>query len=225
MHEEIVCFRCGNYYNASWNVGPVEESKSSCSACGSKLKKKGIVEAHISQQVNRDSQIFQSSGLEQSSLLGCGANYGSNSTFGISSSQINNIQLPNVDETVSPVLEQQVSFAKTFQEQLCTNLQDLAISSDAILENETDIGCVLLKSPISPLKKPKHEPAVAFTFTASSSPNKAKSHTSSSSMSSKHRAVLKQLVFPSEEYKPQSPPDLEINTSSLIDAPVREMSK
>ncbi|KAL3509587.1 hypothetical protein ACH5RR_028988 [Cinchona calisaya] len=189
------------------------------------VKEKGIVKDHIPQQVNKDCQIFQSRGLEQSSLLGSGANYRSNSTFGISSSQINNIQLPNVDESVPPVVEQQVSFAETFQEQLCTNLQDLAISNDAILKNETGIGCVLLKSPISPLKEPKHEPPVAFTFTASSSPNKAKSHTSSSSMSSKHRAVLKQLVFPSEEYKPQSPPDLEINTSSLIDAPIREMSK
>ncbi|KAL3535053.1 hypothetical protein ACH5RR_003514 [Cinchona calisaya] len=189
------------------------------------LKKKGIVEDHIPQQINRDSQIFQSSGLEQSSLLGSSANYGSNSTFGISSSQINNIQLPNVDETVPPVDEQQVSFAETLQEQLCTNLQDLAISSNAMLENKIDIGCVLLKSPMFPLKEPKHEPPVAFTFTASSSPNKAKSHTLSSSMSSKHRTMLKPLVFPSEEYKPQSPPDLEINTSSLIDVPIREMSK
>ncbi|KAL3509584.1 hypothetical protein ACH5RR_028985 [Cinchona calisaya] len=122
-------------------------------------------------------------------------------------------------ETIPPVLEQQVSFGETFQKQLCTNLQDLAISNDAISENETGIGCVFLKSPISHLKEPKHEPLVAFTFTVSSSPNNGKSHASFSSMSSKNRIVLKPPVFPSEEYKPQSPPDLEINTSSLLDAP------
>ncbi|KAL3509586.1 hypothetical protein ACH5RR_028987 [Cinchona calisaya] len=108
-------------------------------------------------------------------------------------------------ETVPPVLEQQVSIAKT--------------------ENEIGLGCVLLKHPISSPKEPKPQPSVAFIFTVSSTANKAESHVSSSSMSSMHRAVLKPPIFPSEEYKPLSPPDQEINTSSLDDVPLKEVSK
>ncbi|KAL3509585.1 hypothetical protein ACH5RR_028986 [Cinchona calisaya] len=74
-------------------------------------------------------------------------------------------------------------------------------------------------------KEPKPEPPAAFTFIASSTPNQDVSHPSFSSMSSKRGAVLKPPIFPSEEYKPQSPPNQEINTSCLDDVPIKEVSK
>ncbi|KAL3538570.1 hypothetical protein ACH5RR_001936 [Cinchona calisaya] len=136
-----------------------------------------------------------------------------------------------IDKGKRLVIEQEVSSpTETLQEQICNNLQCLAISrsddeQDDILiyqrinhyipENEIGLGCVLLKPPISPPKECKLEPPSAvLTFTASAAPKEAKS-----------QFMFKSPVNsqPKNIFRPQSPPSKN-DTSSLVNVPINAAS-